>query len=383
MREVVVMGVGLRRFGRYPDMTFEELAAPAVSQALEDSGMGFKDIEAAFCGVVNSGLYDSRNVIQQFGWTGIPIHSLAQASGSSAAAFRVAYWSVANGQFDTALVVGYEKMARGFIPSTVSPGSNHLDVMGLDPIPARVALEMRRRLEVYKEPIEVHAAYAVQCSGYAALNPYAHYQVARTKEEVLNSPVIADPLTMYMCCPTSDGAGAAIITTVRKARQFGASRAVRVAGWACGSPRADDLLGGPGAFIGGDFKAGNVTRRLAKQLYAKTGVEPKDIEVACLHDPFTLAPMVLIEALGFCPEGEGGRWVLDGKTSIAGRIPINTDGGLLCKGHPMGPTGVAQIAEITKQLRGEAGSRQVPNDPKAGLTVSSGAGIINMHLFTT
>lgn len=106
------------------------------------------------------------------------------------------------------------------------------------------------------------------------------------------------------------------------------------------------------------------------------------MQLACLHDPFTLAPIVISEALGLCPEGEGGQWVLEGKTAIDGRIPINTDGGLLCKGHPMGPTGVSQIAEITKQLRGEAGPRQVPNQPKVGLTVSSGAGMINMHLFT-
>lgn len=382
MREVVVMGVGLRRFGRYPEMSFEELAAPAVTQALEDARMPFKDIEAAFCGVVNSGIYDSRNVVQQFGWTGIPIHSVAQASSSSAAAFRLAYWAVANGEFDTALVVGYEKMGRGFIPGTVNPGATHLDVMGLDPIPVRVALEMRTRMHVYKESIDAHAAYAVQSSENAASNPYAHYQVRRTREEVLSSPLIADPIRMYMCCPTSDGASAAIITTRAKARAYGDRRAIKVAGWASGSPKDEDLQGGPGSFIGGDFKAGNLTRRLAKQLYNKTGVGPKDIDVACVHDPFTMAPIVIIEALGFCPEGEGGRWVMSGKTRVNGEIPINTDGGLLCKGHSLGPTGVSQIAEITKQLRGEAGPRQVPTGPKVGLTHSSGAGIINMHLFT-
>jgi len=382
MRDVLIMGVGLHKFGRFPDSTFEELVAPAVKQALEDSRIPFKDIEVAFCGVVNAGLYDSRNVVQQFGWTGIPIHSLAQASGSSAAAFRVAYWSVASGIYDTALIVGYEKMGRGFISGTVAPGTSHLDVMGLDPIPARVALEMRRRMERYDEPLETHAAYAVQCSENAALNPYAHYPVRRTPEEVLNSAVIADPLRMYMSCPTSDGAAATIICSKSKARRYGASRAIRVAAWACGSPQADDLFGGPGAFIGGDFKAGYLTQRLAKELYEKAGIGPEDIDLAMVHDPFTMAAMVDIEALGFCPEGEGGRWILDGKTSIAGEIPINTDGGLLCKGHPMGPTGVSQIAEVVKQLRGEAAARQVPAGPKVGLTHSSGAGMMNMHVFT-
>ena len=378
MRDVLVMGIGLHPFGRFPEKTFEELSYPAIKEALDDSNIPFKDIEVAFCGVVNSALYDSRNVIQQFGWSGIMIHSLAQASGSSAAAFRLAYWAIATGLYDTALVAGYEKMARGFIPQTINPGVSHLDVMGLDPIPARVALEMRKRMAQYDEPIEAHAAYAVQCSENAALNHYAHYQVRRTMDEVLNSRIIAEPLRLYMCCPTSDGAGAAILCSREKAKQYGMSRAVTVGGWVCGSPQVEDLSGGPGAFIGGDFKGGNLTRRLAKELYEKAGVGPGDIDLAGVHDPFTMAAMVDIESLGFCPEGEGGRFILEGNTRIGGKIPINTDGGLLCKGHPMGPTGVSQVAEITKQLRGEAGQRQVPHSPIAGLTHNSGAGMLNM-----
>ncbi len=378
MKDVVVMGIGLHPFGRFPDKTFEELAYPAINSALDDSGMPFKDLQIAFCGVVNSSLYDSRNVVQQFGWSGIMIHSLSQASGSSAAAFRLAYWTIATGLHDTALVVGYEKMERGFIPGTIMPGKSHLDVMGLDPIPARVALEMRKRMKDYDEPIEAHAAYAVQCSENAALNHYAHYQIRRTREEVLNSRIIADPLRLYMCCPTSDGAAAAILCSAEKARQYGDKRAVKVAAWACGSPQVEDLFGGPGAFIGGDFKGGNLTRRLAKEVYERAGIGPEDVNMAIVHDPFTMAAMVDIESLGFCPEGEGGRFILAGNTRRDGKIPINTDGGLLCKGHPMGPTGVSQVCEVVKQLRGEAGERQIPRRPRVGLTHSSGAGMLNM-----
>ncbi len=206
MREVVVAGVGLRRFGHFPDITFEDLTYPAIKAALDDCGIPFRDIQSAFCGVHHSGLWDSRNVIQQFGWNGIMVNSMAQASGSSAAAFRVAYWSVAAGFYDVVLVVGYERMGRGFIPGTIHPGSSHLDVMGLDPIPTRMALEMRKRMKEFNEPIEAYAAYSVQSSDSASLNHYAHYQVKHTMEEVLNSRVIADPLRLYMCCPTSDGA---------------------------------------------------------------------------------------------------------------------------------------------------------------------------------
>jgi acetyl-CoA acetyltransferase len=381
MRDVVVLGVGMHRFGRFPEKSFEELARPAVEAALTDADVPFRDIEAAFCGVVNSGLYDSRRVIQQFGWTGIPIHSVVQASGSSAAAFRLAYWTVGAEIFETALVVGYEKMPKGMLRGTVAPGRSHLDVMGLDPIPGRVAIEMRKRMERFDEPVEAHAAVAAQSSWYASRNRHAHYQQEHTVEEVLNSPMIADPLTLYMCCPVSDGASAAVIASNSRAARYGTGRAVQIAAAVAASPEVEDLVGGPGADIGGDFKAGNLTRRLAGRLCETAGIGPEDVGVAQVHDPFTMATLVAIEALGFCPEGEGGRFVMEGNISPTGRIPTNTDGGLLCKGHPMGATGVAQIAEIVKQLRGEAKDRQAANHPKVGITHSSGAGLINMHLF--
>lgn len=382
MRNVVVMGVGMHKFGRFPEKTFEELTYPAIDGALKDSGIPFKDIEVAFCGVVYSSLYDSRRVIQQFGWTGIMIHSMAQASGSTAAAFRVAYWTVGSGIYDTALVVGYEKLPKGMLTGTLSPGTSHLDVMGLDPIPGRLALEMKKRMKEYDEPIEAYAKVAAQSSEYASLNSNAHYQEKHTIEDVLNSPVISDPLTLYMCCPVSDGASAVIICSEEKARQYGEmSRAIQVVGTECGSPQVEDLYGGPGSDIGGDFKGGNLTRRLAKKLYEKTGVGPEDIHVAQMHDPFTLATLVDLEALGFCDQGGAAQFVLDGNIGPDGSIPTNTDGGLLCKGHPMGATGTAQVSEIVKQLRGEAGPRQIPNNAKVGLTHNSGAGMINMALF--
>ena len=381
MRNAVVMGVGLHKYGRFPEKSFEELTYPAIEEALKDARIPFKDIQGAFCGVAESAIYDSRRVIQQFGWTGLMIHSVAQASGSSAAAFRLAYWTVGAGIYDVVLVVGYEKMARGMLTGTLSPGTSHLDVMGLDPIPGRVALEMRKRMDQYDEPIEAYAAVAAQLSEYASINPYAHYRDAHTVEDVLNSRVIAEPLTLYMCCPTSDGAAASVICSEEKARQYGLSRAVHIVASACGSPQVEDLVGGPGADIGGDFKGGNLTRRLVTGLYDEAGIGPEDVDVAQVHDPFTMATLVDLEALGFCGEGEAGRYVLEGNIGPNGKAPTNTDGGLLCKGHPMGATGAGQIAEIVKQLRGEAGDRQIPGGPKVGLTHSSGAGMMNLHVF--
>lgn len=381
MRQVVVLGTGLHRFGRHTEKTFEELTYPAIEGALLDSGVPFKEIDAAFCGVVKSGLYDSRRVIQQFGWTGIMIHSLAQASGSSAAAFRLAFWCIGAGMYESALVVGYEKMEKGMLTGTISPGDTHLDVMGLDPIPGRVALEMKKRMDEFDEPIEAYAAVAAQASEYAARNVYAHYQERHTLEEVLASPMIADPLTLLMCCPVSDGASAVVLCSKERAARYDSDRAVQVAGAVCGSPQADDIRGGPGADIGGDFKTGNLTRRLAGDLYEEASIGPDDVDIAQVHDPFAMATLVDLEALGFCEPGEAGGFVLDGNIGPSGRIPTNTDGGLLCKGHPMGATGTGQISEVVKQLRGEARERQIDPRPTCALTHSSGAGMINIHLF--
>lgn len=376
-----MLGIGLHRFGRHPEKSFEELTYPAIEGALEDSGVPFGEIDAAFCGVVNSGLYDSRRVIQQFGWTGIMVHSLTQASGSSAAAFRLAYWCIAAEIYESALVVGYEKMEKGMLTGTISPGDTHLDVMGLDPIPGRVALEMKKRMAEFDEPIEAYAAVAAQASEYASLNPFAHYQERHSPADVLASSTIADPLTLFMCCPASDGASAVVLCSKDRAPRYGTSRAIEVAGAACGSPRADDIQGGPGPDIGGDFKTGNLTRRLARDLYQQVGIGPQDLDVAQVHDPFAMATLVDLEALGFCEPGAAGAFVMEGNIGPRGRIPTNTDGGLLCKGHPMGASGTGQIAEIVKQIRGEAGERQIEPPPRCGLTHSSGAGMINIHLF--
>lgn len=382
MREVKILGVGLHKFGRYPEKSPEALCHDAIREALDDAGVAFQQVQAAYIGVQNPGPVLSRRIIQHFGWTGIPITTVSQACASSSAALREAVIAVSYGIYDVALVVGYEKMGKGMLTAAnpVDAGNQVLYAMGLDAIPGRVALEMRERMHTYQEPIEYYAQVAVQASECAVLNPYAQYREKHSLEDVLNSAPMAEPLTLYMCCPTSDGASAAVVCSAKAARHFGGKRAVSIAGWAAGSPTWEDLEAGPGEHIGGDVKAGRLTRRLAGEIYETTGIGPEDIGVAQVHDPYTIAALVDIEALGFCPEGEGGRWFMEGRTHINGGIPVNTDGGLLCKGHPLGATGIGQIAEIVKQLRGEAGARQVPRTPKTGLTHNSGTGLINMFV---
>jgi acetyl-CoA acetyltransferase len=383
MNEVVVMGMGLHPFGRWPDKSTIDLSEVAISAALKDAGIPFKDVQAAYLGSELGHFTDARMIIQNFGWTGIPISQMQQACASGSAAFREAYQSVASGVHDVVLVVGYEKMDRGLIPggSAEQDGEFHLHYMGLDITPARIAMSMQRRMLAYGETAEMYAAEAVQCFEYGAQNPNGHYRKVFTREEILGSATICSPLTLLMCCPTSDGAAAAVICSKKKAQEYGMRRAITVAGYASGSPDCTDLEGGPGAHIGGDFKSGNLTRRVTKQAYEKTGIGPEDVDVVQCHAPFAGGGIICAESLGFCGEGEGGRFFLEGQASITGKTPINTDGGLLSRGHPLGATGIAEIYEIVRQLRGEAGALQIPNNPKVGLAHNTGLGCLNTHVF--
>jgi acetyl-CoA acetyltransferase len=383
MNDVVVMGVGMHPFGRWPNKSTIDMAEVAISSALEDAGINFRDVEAAYTGAEYAGFPEARQIVQNFGWTGIPISQMQQGCASSSAAFREAYHSVAAGRYDVVLIVGYEKMEKGLIQGGTPEKDRefHLHYMGLDVTPARIAMAIQKRMETYGDTPATFAAEAVQSFEYGYHNPYGHYRKRVTLEEVLSSPVICSPLTRLMCCPTSDGAAAAVICSRKKANQYGLARAIGIAGYAGGSPDSSDLLGGPGAHIGGDFKAGNLTRRVATEAYENAGIGPEDVDVVQCHAPFAGGGILCAEALGFCEEGEGGRFFLEGKARIDGQTPINTDGGLLSRGHPLGATGIAEIYEIVRQLRGEAGVLQVPNNPKIGLAHNTGFGCLNTHVF--
>ncbi|MES2261768.1 MAG: thiolase family protein [Pseudomonadota bacterium] len=383
MNEVVVLGLGMHPFGRWPDKSTIDLAEVAIAAALDDAGVPFRDIEAAYLGSELGHFTDARMIIQNFAWTGIPISQMQQACASGSAAFREAYQAVASGRHEVALVVGYEKMGAGLLPGG-SPEADrefHLHYMGLDLTPARIAMAMQQRFALYGDTPEMLAAEAVQAFEYGALNPHAHYRKTVTVEEVLAAPMICSPLTRLMCCPTSDGAAAVVICSRKKAEKYGLARAVTVAGFAAGSPDSSDLVGGPGPHIGGDFRSGNLTRRVTAEAYEMAGIGPEEVDVVQCHAPFAGGGAICAEALGFCKEGEGGRFFLDGEARIEGRTPINTDGGLLSRGHPLGATGVAEIIEIVRQLRGEAGALQVPNRPKVGLAHNTGLGCLNTHVF--
>lgn len=376
MREVVVLGAGLHRFGRFPDKSLQDLGREAIKNALDDSGVPFKEIEVAYVGRVLAGMGAGLSVVSEMGQTGIPVINIEMACGSSTSAFREAYLSVANGVYDTALVVGFEKMQRGMLQ--ISEQASYQTVMGLSVMPAAYALQAQRYMADYEATPEMFAQVSVKSHRNGAMNPYAQYQKEVTIEEVLASRMIADPITLLQCSPTTDGAAAVVICAKDKAAKYGARRSMTVAGWATGSGKFESHDDGEGD---AETNTGEVTR-LANQAYARAGIGPEDVDVTQVHDAFSPGEVFTIEGLGLVKAGAGARAVWEGRTEVTGDIPVNTDGGLLSRGHPIGATGAAMVTEVFRQLTGEAGPRQVKGgDAKVGLIHNAGIGGVNILVF--
>jgi len=369
MRDVVVLGVGLHKFGRFPEKGLGDFGREAGLAALKDAGVDYKDIEAGFCGRVYDRVYAGLRTFGELGLTGIPITNVELACASSSRAAMLAADAIAGGIYDLCLVIGAEKMARGMLGGGEAEPSYQM-LMGLFIMPGAYAQMAQRHMHEYGTKPEHFAQVSVKSHKNAVHNPNAHYQAPLSLEEVMNSRMVADPITLYQCCPTSDGASAVVLASAEKARQY-TSNPVYLRAWFGGTPMYEngevDILEGP-------------TGLLAQKCYQKAGVGPEDIDVVQVHDAFSPGEIFTIEDLGFCPKGEGGPFVWEGNTEITGKVPVNTDGGLLSRGHPLGATGGAMIAELTWQLRGQAGARQVEG-AKTALLENAGLGGLNVMIF--
>ena len=380
-REVVVLGVGLHPFGRFPYKDLPQLAREAVVQALGDAGARWKDIQIAYFGhVYYQGMSLGEVTLRDLGLTGVPIINVENACSSGSTAFWQAFWGIATGLYDMALAFGAEKVPRG--PVTVTAEDSPERLIGTDHMMAGYALRTRKYMEDYGAPIEAIAQVSVKAHDNAALNPYAHYNKTFTLAEVLESRPVADPLTLYQCCPTSEGASAAVLCARDALGRLApeSTRHVTIGGAA--------LTSGTYSPRGADHPALNPDKAslAAQQAYEMAGLGPDDVEVVQVHDAATIGEIQQLEAMGIVPPGEGWVATRDGRTGIGGDIPTNTDGGLLAMGHPFGATGVRMVHEIVTQLRGEAGARQVGGRgggerPKVGLAHCSGAGdVTTVHI---
>ena len=363
MLSVYAIGGGMIRFGRYQEQWLEEIGGVACLRAIRDANLRPKDIQVAFCSHSNGGRVAGQRILKEVGIAGIEITNIENACAGGSTSFRQAYCMIAGGFYDTAIVIGVDRMygERGLIPS------NPEDLDGLHgrTLPGKYAMAIQRHMYEFGTTVHQLGKISVKNRKNGVLNPYAQYQFEVTLEEVLNSRMISDPLTLLQCCPTGDGAAAIILSTKKWATKSG-RKAPIVAASVVRSGKFQNSLT--------DLTGSELTIRTATEAYEAASCGPEDIDVCELHDAFTAGELMHYENLGFCKKGEGGRLIDEGLVEIDGKISVNPSGGLLSRGHPLGATGVAQIVEILWQLRGEVGKRQVES-AKVGLAQTIGGAI--------
>ncbi|MBK5123923.1 thiolase family protein [Burkholderia sp. R-69980] len=367
LRSVSVVGTGMIRFGRFPEVSLSQLAAPAVIEALDEAGIDRRRIGALYCGTVSGGVLAAQRIARETGLTGIEAVNFENACSSSASAFRLAYLAIAAGAVDCAVVVGVEQLSRlGSGPLDL--GDEDIEAANGLTMPALYAMRAQRYMHEFDLSPRDLAQIAVKARANGALNPYAQIRSAVSIDEVLGSRPVALPLTLHQCCPLGDGAAAVVLaaSTLPGTKQG----AVKIL--------ASHLTSGRYMQGGRDMTTPEVTVRCANETYESCGFGPSDIDLVECHDAFTIAELLYYEALGFAAHGHGAGLIREGHTSINGRIPFNPSGGLLCRGHPLGASGIAQIVEITHQLQGRCGARQVaqdkPRGPRIGLAHITGGG---------
>lgn len=377
MRDVYVLGVGMIKFGRYPDKDVPQLGGEAALLALKDAGLSIKDIEMLVCGnLFQANAMNGQRVLQQIGQTGIPVINVSNACATGSTAFREAYIGVASGMYDVTMAVGVEQMGKmGLLGGGARSGGESVEgILGSGLMPAVFGQAGVEHMRKYGTTAEQFAKISVKNHKHSVHNQLSQYQVEVKLEDVLNARMVAYPNTLYMCCPTGDGAAAAILVSADKMKQYH-NKPVKVAASVLTSdPYTERDLTMP--------DVNTLTKNAAKQAYEKAGLGPKELDLVELHDCFATAELLHYDNLGLCGEGEGGRMIDEGRTALGGDIPVNVSGGLLSKGHPLGATGVANIYELVTQLRGQAGARQVEG-AKVGLAHVIGLGsACTIHILT-
>ncbi len=370
MRDVAVVGAGMIDFGELFEQSIDGMAEEAYLDALADvdHGMEPAEIEAIWYGTLDIA-GDASSGLGASHATGLfdrPVTRIENACATGSDAFRNAVLAVRSGAVDVALVLGAEKMrdsAAGLIEGAAL--EQVWRGRGVT-MPAFFGLRATRHMHEFGTTREQIAKVSVKNHANGAKYPHAHYRFTCSVDDVVDSPTVTYPLTLYDCCPVTDGAAATLIVSEDVVDDYTDDPI-----WVAGSGLASDsvLRGDDASLIG--FPA---TQNASSQAYEEAGIGPDDIDVAEVHDCFTITELVTYEDLGFAAKGEGGTLIDEGVVELDGEKPVNPSGGLLAKGHPIGATGVAQVNEIYEQLRGEAGAVQVGNEPQYGLQHNIGIG---------
>ena len=379
MRQVAIVGAGMTRFGELWGSSLRDMFVEAASGALNDAGADH--VDSIYVGCMSGGQFVGQEhlgplMADYLGMSGVPATHVESACASGGVALRLGFMEVASGMCDLALATGVEKMTDGADVTNVlaTAADQELEVYYGVTFPALYAMIARAHMEEHGTTEEDMAWVSVKNHRHGALNEKAQFRREITLEQVMSSSMVSEPLRLLHCSPVSDGAAAVLLCPLDQAKRF-TDRPVEI----LGSGLATDSL----ALAQRESPARlGAVRKSAERAYAMAGIGPEDVQVAEVHDCFSISEICCIEALGFAEEGKGGSAARDGRTAIGGDLPVNTSGGLKSKGHPVGATGIAQAIEIFRQLQGAAGERQV-EAARVGLTQNmggSGASSV-VHIF--
>jgi len=374
-----IIGAGMIPMGKHRESSYPGLAVPASLNALASAGLTAAQVESVFCGHSFGGMLAGQRIGKAFGLGSIPIVNVDNACSGGATALHLAVQAVVEERAEVALVIGVDKLTQF--------GGGTLPLVEEDPevrqglvMPALYAMRARRYLYERDEKPELLAAVSVKARAHGKANPYAQFREGVTVDQVLQSRPVADPLTLFQCCPTGDGAAAVVVASETFARRKGLP-AVQVL--------ASILHSGKATTGFRDMLRPEITMDSAREAYEAAGLGPGDLDVVELHDAFTIAELIYYEALSLCERGNSAAYLREGSSTYGGKTVVNPSGGLLAKGHPVGASGVAQVVEMFWHLTGQAGARQVP-DARVGLTHVTGGGIAGMdhgactvHIFSS
>jgi acetyl-CoA acetyltransferase len=362
-----VAGVAIGQFGRHPETNAEELGAATLRQLLAETSLDVGRVDRAFVGSTYSGSLIGQRVLRRVGYSGPPVFTVENACASGASAVHLGWEAIAGGRADVVIAVGVEHLSglgRGTLPLT----AGDVEIKQGLVMPAAYAMRAQRYLYEHGATTEDLARVVVKNRANGASNPRAHLRQAVTLEEVLAARMIADPLTMLHCCPNSDGAAAVVLAGEGVARDLGTPLVEILASVV----RSGRFHTAPRELTWADITARTTTAALEQ---ARVGIG--DLDLIELHDAFSVAELVHLESMGVTPRGKAFQALADGTFERDGDVAVNPSGGLLARGHPVGATGVAQIAETYWQLTGSAGDLQVPGAELA-LTHVTGGGIFGV-----
>lgn len=372
-RDVAIVGIGSTTFGEHWDKGLRELVSEAGFAAANDAGIRGKDIEFFVVGNMSGGMFVGQEhigalVADFLGLNPTPAVRVEAACASGAVALRQGYIAVASGMYDLVAVGGVEKMTdvQGGWATSILAGAMDTEweaYFGAT-FPGIYAMIAKRYMHEYGLTRETLAKVAVKNHYHASFNPLAHFKNKITLDDVLNSPLVADPLRLFDCCPTSDGAACVLLAPVEKAKKYTDTPIIIES---CAQASGTLAL-----FDRRDICTIDATVEAANQAFKQSKVTRKEIDVAEVHDCFTIGEILALEDLGFCKKGEAGKMYDSNQTYVDGTLPVNTDGGLKASGHPVGATGVKQIVELTKQLRGEAEKGRQVKGAEVGLAHNVG-----------